>query len=491
MAKKEIRPRFKFPEQGQSAEKIDSLVREAGERDAAWKDGKTFSLVFYAGEEVGEVTRKAYEAYRYENGLNPTAFPSLRKFENEVVSFTIDLMHGDDDVVGNMTSGGTESILCAVKAAHSWAKKAKPGVTAPEMIVPISVHPAFDKAAYYFGIKMVHIPVNPVDMRADVKAMEAAINANTIMIVGSAPAYPHGVVDPIEELGAIALKNNLWMHVDACVGGYMLPWVERLGYTVPPFDYRVPGVVSMSMDLHKYGYSAKGGSCVLYKNSEMRKHQYFVYTGWTGGIYASPSVAGTRPGGAIAAAWAVLNYLGSEGYMRLAKDVMDASNKVRAAVADIDDIYIIGNPHMCVMAIGSDKLPIYNIGDELTAKGYHIDRQQDPASLHLTISWGNVKAIDQFIIDLKEAVATGRKFSMHNLSSQLTVSLVKTAGKLLSEERMSKFTNFLAKMGGGDGPPKRTAAMYGMMGALPNKGDIDELILDMLDGLNKPEKEKQ
>lgn len=491
MAKKDIRPRYKFPMHGRKADDIDNQLREAGERDASWKDGKTFSLVFYAGEDVSEVTRKAYEAYRYENGLNPTAFPSLRKFENEVVSMTIDLMNGDDDVVGNMTSGGTESILCAVKAAHSWAKKNKPTITAPEMVVPISVHPAFDKAAYYFGIKMVHVPVNPTDLRADVKAMEAAVNANTIMIVGSAPAYPHGVVDPIEELGAIALKNNLWMHVDACVGGYMLPWVELLGYTVPPFDFRVAGVCSMSMDLHKYGYSAKGGSCVLYKNSELRKHQYFVYTGWTGGIYASPSVAGTRPGGAIAAAWAVLNYLGTEGYMRLAKDVMDASQKVRDAVAAIDDIYIIGNPHMCVMAIGSDKLPVFNIGDELSAKGYHIDRQQNPDSLHLTISWGNVKAIDQFIIDLQEAVAKSRKFSVHKLSSQFTVGLVKTAGKLLSEERMSKFTNFLAKMGGGDGPPKRTAAMYGMMGALPNKGDIDELILDMLDGLNKPEKEKQ
>lgn len=278
------------------------------------------------------------------------------------------------------------------------------------------------------------------------------------------------------------------MHVDACVGGYILPWVERLGYTIPKFDYRVAGVVSMSMDLHKYGYSAKGGSCVLYKNSEMRKHQYFVYTGWTGGIYASPAVAGTRPGGAIAAAWAVLNFLGAEGYVRLAKDVMDATLKVRKAVEAIEGIHIIGNPHMCVVAIGSDKLPIFNIGDELSAKGYHIDRQQNPDSLHLTISWGNVKAIDQFILDLQEAVAVGRKFSLHNLQSQFTVGLVKTAGKVLSEEKMTKFTNFLAKMGGGDGPPKRTAAMYGMMGALPNKGDLDELILDMLDGLNKPEK---
>jgi glutamate/tyrosine decarboxylase-like PLP-dependent enzyme len=488
MAKKDIRPRYRFPEQGRDAKVLNEALREAGDRDASWKDGKTFSLVFYAGEEVSEVTRNAYEAYRYENGLNPTAFPSLRKFENEVVSLTIDLMHGDDDVVGNMTSGGTESILCAVKAAHSWAKATKPNITAPEMVVPISVHPAFDKAAYYFGVKVVHVAVDPESMRADTKAMEAAINANTIMIVGSAPAYPHGVVDPIEELAALALKNNLWMHVDACVGGYILPWVERLGYPIPNFDYRVAGVVSMSMDLHKYGYSAKGGSCVLYKNSEMRKYQYFVYTGWTGGIYASPSVAGTRPGGAIAAAWAVLNYLGAEGYMRLAKDVMDATLKVRNAVEAIEGIHIIGNPHMCVVAIGSDKLPIFNIGDELSAKGYHIDRQQNPDSLHLTISWGNVKAIDQFIIDLQEAVAIGSKFSLHNLQSQFTVGLVKTASKVLSEEKMTKFTNFLAKMGGGDGPPKRTAAMYGMMGALPNKGDLDELILDMLDGLNKPEK---
>lgn len=478
-------PKINFPGMGRSFEEITQDLDQASAKDAKWMDGKTFSLVFYAGEEVDKVAKHAYKAFAYENGLNPTAFPSLRKFETEVVAFSADLMNGDSETVGNMTSGGTESILCAVKAAKTYALKQNPNVK-PEIVVPQSAHPAFDKACYYFGINLIHVPVDPTTFRADVQAMEKEINENTIMIVGSAPAYPQGVVDPIEELGQLAVKHNILMHVDACVGGYMLPWVEALGYNVPKFDFRVPGVTSMSMDLHKYGYTAKGASVVLYKNAELRKSQYFVYTGWPGGIYASPAVAGTRPGGSIAAAWAVLNFLGKDGYMQKAKEVMDAAMKVRKAVESIEGIEILGNPHMCVMAIGSDKLPIYTIGDELSLKGWHIDRQQNPESLHLTISWGNVKAMDQFVTDLQEAVAKTKKPSLHKITSKATVGVVKGLAKVLSEEQMTKLTQMLSKMGGA-GLPKRTAAMYGMMGALPNQGDLDQLILNMLDGLNRPE----
>lgn len=477
-------PILTFPEKSKSFDEVEKMLAEAGKKDIDWRSGKTFSLVFYAGEEVDKVSKAAYKAYAYENGLNPTAFPSLRKFENEVVAFACDLMNGGTEARGNMTSGGTESILCAVKMAKNRAVKMNPKIK-PELIVAKSAHPAFDKACNYFGVKIVHIPVDPITKRADVKAMEKAINPNTIMMVGSAMAYPHGVVDPIEELSEVALKHNILLHVDACVGGYILPWVEALGYEMPKWDFRVPGVTSISADLHKYGYTAKGASTVLYKNAELRKNQYFVYTEWTGGIYASPSVAGTRPGGTIAAAWAVLNFLGKEGYMKIAKEVMDAAKKVQKAVEQIDGIHVIAKPHACVFALGSDgKIPIYTVGDELSLKGWHIDRQQDPESLHLTISRGNVPHIDEFIADLKEAVAAAKKPSLHKMGSKMSTGFIKNLSKVLNEEQMSRFLQWASKMGASGALPKRTAAMYGMMGALPNQGDVDDLILNMLDGLN-------
>lgn len=482
MKTEDSQQKMQFPLNGKKPEDISRLLDQAGEDDANWRSGKTFSLVFYGGDELSKVSQNAYMKYYYENGLNPTVFPSLRKFETEVVSMSADLMHGDSEVVGNMTSGGTESILCAVKTAKHYALSKNPNIK-PEMVVAQSIHPAFDKAANYFGIKIKHFPVRK-DKRADVKAMEAAINENTILIVGSAPSYPHGVVDPIEELAEVAKKHNILMHVDACVGGYMLPWVERLGYPIPKFDFRVDGVTSMSMDLHKYGYAAKGASCVLYRNSELRKHQYFVYSGWSGGIYASPSIAGTRPGGSIAAAWAVLNYLGEEGYMRIAKGVMQATEKIKKAVDKMDGIYIVSNPDMSLLAIGSDDIDVMELGDELQLKGWSIDRQQNPSTLHLTLSQGNMHIADEFIKDTKQALFKVKKFSLNKIATKATTSFIKGASKVLSEDNMSKLTAFLSKMGGA-GLPKRTAPMYGMMGALPNKGDLDEMILNMMDGLNK------
>ncbi len=481
--------KVKFPKRKKTQERVFEMMEKARENDRKWRDGKTFSLVFYPGEEIEALIKKAYTTFFFENGLNPTAFLSLKKFETEVVSMSADLMNGDSEAVGNMTSGGTESILCAVKAAKNYGERFK-GIKKPEMVVPMSVHPAFDKAANYFGIKLHHVPVRESDMRCDVEAMEKKVSKNTIMIVGSAPAYPHGVVDPISDLGKVAEKHDLWLHVDACVGGYMLPWVERLGYKVPLFDFRVPQVSSMSMDLHKYGYAAKGASCVLYRNSEKRKQQYFVYTEWTGGIYASPSVSGTRPGGSIAAAWAILNYLGEEGYMRIAKGVMKATEKVKAKVTSLEDkgIAVISDPELSLVSIKSThrKMDIFGLGDELGLKGWHIDKQQDPDSLHFTISHGNVEHIDQFLLDLEEAVEKTWKASIHKTAARATRTFTKGMSKILNEKQMTNLVNWLSKVGGG-GLPKRTAAMYGLMGELPNQGDVDNLILDMLDGLNRVE----
>ncbi len=465
-----------------------STMRATREHDARWRDGKTWSLVFHAGDEVTDLLKEAYTTFFSENGLNPMAFPSLKRFEAEVVAMTAGLLGGDQDVSGNMTSGGTESILMAVKTAREWARMNRPDVTVPEMILPATAHPAFDKAAHYFGLKAVHVPVLD-DFRADYDACRAAITPNTILMVGSAPSYPQGVIDPIVDLAAIAREHNSLFHVDACVGGFMLPFVRKLGYTVPDFDFAVPGVTSISVDLHKYAYAAKGASVILYKTRALRRHQFFVHTGWSGGIYASPTMAGTRPGGTIAAAWAIMNHLGEEGYLSIAETVMNTVTKLRDGIGRIDGIEILGDPAMSILAIGSDRLNVYEIGDELTLRGWHMDRQQFPPSLHLTVTHAHAQVADQFLEDLAEAVAQASRFRLVKLSNSMKIGLVQAAGKILPADWMSALTARSSSVTGlrGANVPKRSAAMYGMMASLPNRGDLDELVLDLLDQMTRLE----
>ena len=477
-----------LPPRRTSAESVLSTMRKAREHDAKWQEGKTWSLVYRTSDDVTELLKEAYTMFFSENGLNPTAFPSLKKFETEVVAMTASLLGGDEETAGNMTSGGTESILMAVKTAREWARARNPANTAPEMILPETAHPAFEKAAHYFSVKPVHIPVGP-DFRADVAAARDAITPNTILMVGSAPSYPQGVVDPIVELAWIAQDNDILFHTDACVGGFMLPFVRRLGYPVPDFDFRVPGVTSISVDLHKYAYAAKGASVILYKDRSLRRHQFFVYTDWSGGIYASPTMAGTRPGGAIAAAWAVMSYLGEEGYLDITNTVMQTTAKLREGVDAIEGIEILGDPTMSILAIGSDTLNIYEVGDELTLRGYHLDRQQFPPSLHLTVTHGHAQVADQFLDDLRQAVARAKRFSFNKLANSLKVGLVQVAARLLPASLMSKLTARSSSMTGVKGAhlPQRSAAMYGMMASLPNRGDLNELVLDVLDNLTRLE----
>jgi len=343
------------------AENVLATMRQIREHDAKWQEGKVWSLVFHAGDKVTELLKEAYTTFFSENGLNPMAFPSLKKFEAEVVTMTASLLGGDDETAGNMTSGGTESILMAVKTARDWARARNPANIAPEMILPTTAHPAFEKAAHYFSVKPVHIPVRS-DFRADVAAARDAITPNTILLVGSAPSYPHGIIDPIAELAQIAQENDILFHVDACVGGFMLPFVRKLGYPVPDFDFHVPGVTSISVDLHKYAYAAKGASVILYKDRALRRHQFFVYSDWPGGIYPSPTMAGTRPGGAIAAAWAIMNHLGEEGYLEIADAVMKTATKLKDGINAIEGVQVLGEPMMSILAIGSDRLNVYEGG---------------------------------------------------------------------------------------------------------------------------------
>lgn len=474
----------KLPNKGTPSRTVLDRMKRMGASDARWKEGRVFSLVFYAGEEIARLLKDAYTMYFSENGLNPGAFPSLRQMEAEVIAMTSHLLGSDGTVKGNMTSGGTESILMACKTARDHYRKIRPQIKQPEIITPVSAHPAFDKAGHYFDIKITHIPLRD-DFRADVDAMQAAINENTIMLVGSAPQYPQGVVDPICELATLARQNNLLMHVDACVGGFMLPFVRRLGYDIPDFDFGVAGVTSMSVDLHKYAYAAKGASIVLYRNLELRRHQYFVYTQWPGGIYGSPSIAGTRPGGAIAAAWAVMNHLGEEGYLELNREVMLSVKKFQDGINAIPGLCVPGKPDMSVMCIMSDqgsdsKLDIYAVGDEMSVRGWHLDRQQNPQSLHLTINWAHSQSVDLFLDDLSDSCKSARGLGQ----ARLQTAMGKVLGfvlKVLPQKLSGKLLSSLAKIGG-SGVPKRSAAMYGMMGSLPNQGDLHDVVMELVEG---------
>ena len=350
----------------------------------------------------------------------------------------------------------------------------------------MTAHPAFEKAAEYFDVKMVHVPVRE-DYRANVAAMEAAITPNTIMLVGSAPSYPQGVVDPIRDLAQVAVKHNLLLHVDACVGGMLLPFVRKLGYTIPDFDFAIPGVTSMSCDLHKYGYAAKGASVILYRNSALRRHMFFSYINWSGGVYVSPTMTGTRPGGPIAAAWAIMNFLGEEGYLKLASVVMQTVRKIREGIASLPEVRVLSNPDMSVLAMASDRFDVYQIGDELTARGWHLDRQQFPPSLHMTIVPAHAVVADQFLSDLKDSIAAVKKPGVRKVTNKVMVSAANGLVKVLPDKWASKLTAKSSAFLGasGEGLPQRSAAMYGLIGTLPNRGDLNELVIDLLDQLTK------
>jgi glutamate/tyrosine decarboxylase-like PLP-dependent enzyme len=385
--------------------------------DADWRNGRSWSLVYHGGDEHTRFLKEAYGCYFSENGLSPAAFPSLRKFETEVVAMILTLLGADGNEVGALTSGGTESILLAVKTYRDWARVHRPNVTRPQMLVPESAHPAFLKAAQYFDVKAVSVPVD-CQFRADVKAMAESCNDQTICIIASAPSFPQGVVDPVKQLGVLAATRKIGLHVDACLGGFMLPFLERLGYRLPAFDFRVAGVTSISADLHKYGYAAKGASAVLYRSTELRRFQFFVETDWPGGIYGSPTMAGTRPGGAIAAAWAALMSLGEEGYLELAKQTMAVTRQIIRGIEAIEGFYIIGRPDMSVFTFASADLDIFAVGDCMLAKGWRLDRQKNPDCLHMIATANHAQAVKPFLADLRKAAAQVRRKPLSNGQNQ-------------------------------------------------------------------------
>lgn len=370
--------------------------------DADWRGGRTWSLIYPAGEDVDEVIVEAANLYLFENALNPFKFPSLRRMESEVVEMTASMLNAPQDSGGSMTSGGTESIIMAVKTARDRAR-AERGVTNPQMIAPVSAHPAFAKAGLYLGVELVQAPLGG-DLKADVDAVGALVTGNTVLIVGSAPNYPHGVIDPITELASIAEAKSISFHTDACLGGFLLPFYERLGLEVAPFDFRVPGVTTMSADVHKYGYSPKGASVIVHRSGDHLQYQAFLYDRWPGGVYGSYAIAGARPALPIATSWAVMNYLGVEGYLRLAAVINETTTRLREGIASIRGLHVFGDPDMSVFAFGSEDFDIMAVGDVMDDKGWHLDRQTNPSALHLMVTPNHAKVVEQFLADLAFAV---------------------------------------------------------------------------------------
>jgi glutamate/tyrosine decarboxylase-like PLP-dependent enzyme len=388
-----------LPEYGLSARDVIEALTAKRARDARWQDGRTFGMVFDGGADVHAVAAEVALMFLHENALNPKAFPSLGEIQSEVVGACASLFHGDAETAGFMTSGGTESLLMAVKAARDRA-----ALESPNMVIPESAHAAFHKAGHYFGVEVRKVPVG-ADFRADVGAMAGAVDDNTVLVVGSAPQYPQGVIDPIPELVEIAARVGASMHVDACMGGFVLPFMELNGETVAPWDFRVEGVTSISADVHKLGYAPKGASVIVYRNRELRSFQTFVFDDWLGGFYASPAMQGSRPGMPMATAWAVMNFLGIEGYRRLTKATLDATRRLIAGVRTTDGLEILGEPEAHLFALSSASVDVFALGDALERRGgWHLDRQKPPDSLHATVSAGNVPVVDDFLHDLRACV---------------------------------------------------------------------------------------
>lgn len=391
-----------FPREGRPADELLAEIRAGRGADADWRGGRTFSLVYNpADPELERLQEAVALEYLHENYLNPFAFPSLLRMEQEVVAMAADLF-GEPASGGKLTSGGTESIFLAVQVAREHARSAR-GIAEPQVVTAATAHPAFAKAAHYLDVEHVVVPVGD-DGRLDPDAAAAALGTRAALLVGSAPCYPYGVIDPIPALAAVAAERGVLCHVDACLGGWLLPFWSRLGEPVPPWDLAVPGVTSLSADIHKYGWCFKGASVLLHRDADMVRHQYFLYDAWPGGIYGSATTAGTRPAAPIAAAWATISHLGEAGYLRLAGEVRDATRRFRAGIEAIDGLHITGDPVMGVMEIASDVHDLGAVNDVMDDRGWHLDRQQ--GGLHLMLSPYHLTVAGEFLADLAAAVAS-------------------------------------------------------------------------------------
>ena len=392
-----------LPKVGLRRDAIQGALGEVKKDGADWRRGRLWGMVYYAGDELLRIAMDAHAMFFSENMVLADAFPGLVRLETEVVDMAAQLLGGGAATQGSMTSGGTESIFLAVKAARDWARANRSVDGIPEIVVPRSAHPTFNKAAFYLDLKVIRVPLG-ADYRADVHATRQAITPNTVMLVGSAPGYPHGKIDPIDELGTLAEERGLWLHVDACVGGLVAPFVRKLGVPLPDFDLTVPGVISMSADLHKHGYTGKGASIVLFRDDDYSQYREFDFTDWPRGRYTTSTFTGTRSGGPVASAWAVMNFLGEEGYLRLARDILEAQRLLIEGIDAIDGLQVYAEPEVGVFTFGAQDFDIFAVADGLDDIGWVTNRCTEPAGIHLLLTPNHIHVVEEYLGDLAAVV---------------------------------------------------------------------------------------
>ena len=418
----------KIPKTGINEKDLFEYMENSMHSDIDWRSGKTFGAVYYPGDKYSKAISNAYIKYMHENAFDPQLFSSILTMENELVQQTASLFSSNQKLFGNLTSGGTESIFLSVLSARNWSNKQKT-IKNPEVILSSSAHPAFLKAMNFLRIKPVIVPTKK-DFNLNLNGFKEAINQNTILLVASAPAYPTGMIDPISELSNLALENKLLLHVDACIGGFLLSYLKKCNYNIPLFDFNLDGVSSLSVDLHKYAYAPKGSSVLLYRNDELRKQQFSVYPNWEGGIYGSTSFLGTKPGGIVAASWFALNHIGENGYIELTQKTMSATKVIYDFIQNSEHLSLIGNPIMSLIAFHSEKYDIYHIADELSNLGWYIGRLQNPRGIHLVVSQIHAdSAAENFIADLQSVLKSLSSSEIKNKIFKTTDALAVNALK--------------------------------------------------------------
>lgn len=408
-------PNNQIPPYGRNWEKVKAEMEAAQKDDSPWYNERMFiGGSYFGGEDVVKVANEAYQMYINYNALYATKiFPSLVRYENDIVGALLEMMNAPMRASGSITTGGTESLIMVVKTAHAWACDHHPGATAPEIVVPHAAHPAFDKTAHLMGIKAVRM-TQSLDFRADVKAMERAINDNTIMLAASAPSYPFGITDSIIEIAALAEKHGLWLHVDACHGGFIFPFARTLGYSIPDYDFAVPGVTSISVDVHKLGYANKGVSALLLRDASLETYQRYTFEDWPSGTYSTQNLMGSRSGGGTASAWAVLNYLGEAGYLERVGKILDTRDRFLDGIREIDGLEIWGNPEAYLIAFGSNAFDIFAVDEGMAERGWLSSRLLDPPAIHLFLDMSHTSIVDDYLRDLTEVVNAVKSGKIQN-----------------------------------------------------------------------------
>jgi sphinganine-1-phosphate aldolase len=399
-----------LPAEGVAQDKLLNMLKKwKGLEENRWKKGQVSGGIYHGGDNLVRFCSQVYSYFALSNPLHPEIFPYVRKMEAEVISMALGLFNGRPGCCGAMTSGGTESILMAMLAYRNRARAR--GITEPEIISADTAHAAFDKGAHYFGIKLIKVAVDDKTFKMDMKACKAALTENTIALVGSAPTFPHGIIDPIQELSDLAQEHKLGLHVDCCLGSFLMPCLEKIGYKPPGFDFRVPGVTSISADSHKYGYAPKGSSLVMFSSTELRSYQFFVAPEWPGGVYCSPTMPGSRPGGLIASTWAAMVSLGEDGYLECARGVMKAAKTIENGLRKIEGIQVLGQPDMSIIAFNADqssavgrKINIYMVSDAMKKRDWNLNSLQRPASIHICCTYLHREVAEKFVNDVRDSV---------------------------------------------------------------------------------------